>query len=99
MEEKQVNVEQLTQMINAVMGKEVLTAEKLRKILNGAVKAREHGGMDAVWEYLLKVTQADVDPQEIQQFANQVQSNPQLGMEILSGNKRAPLVKRHKRRK
>jgi hypothetical protein len=46
--------------------------------------------MTAVLEYLMKVTQADVEMDELNQFANNVKSDPDLGVEILQGKKRIP---------
>jgi hypothetical protein len=50
--------------------------------------------MDAVLQYLMKVTQADVDFGELKRFANQVQKNPQKGLDILQGKSSLPRTKR-----
>lgn len=80
----------LAQMINSVMGHKVLTEQQLEQIMRGAKRAHDKGGMNAVLEYLMKVTQADVDMKELKQFANDVKSNPDLGMDMLQGKKRIP---------
>jgi hypothetical protein len=36
----------------------------------------------------MQVTQADVDYRELKQFADQVQSNPGMGMDYLKGKKK-----------
>jgi hypothetical protein len=81
-------IKDLAQMINEVMGQRVLTEQQLEKILDGAKKAHEKGGMNAVLEYLMKVTQADVDYNDLKQFADTVKSDPNLGKDILQGKKR-----------
>lgn len=80
----------LADMINHVMGQKVLTEQQLEQIMREAGKERDQGGMTAVLEYLMKVTQADVEMDELKQFANHVKSNPDLGMDILQGKKRIP---------
>jgi len=87
------SIKDLANMINAVMGNRVLTEEQLERIMQGAKKAYDKGGMAAVLEYLMKVTQADVDFHELKQFADAVQSNPHLGMDILQGKKKLPRKK------
>lgn len=77
----------MTQMINSVMGSNVLTEQQLNQILAGAKRAHERGGMSAVLDYLMKVTQADVDKGELNKFANSIQRNPKLGMDMLQGKK------------
>lgn len=81
------NLKQLTNMINAVMGQRVLSEEQLGQIMAGAKRAFDRGGMPLVVEYLMKVTQADVDKDEVTQFAETIQANPQLGRDILEGKK------------
>lgn len=81
------SMKDLAQMINNIMGHRVLSEQQLNKIMEGAKKVYEKGGMPAVIQYLMKVTQADVDAQELTQFAESVKSNPQLGMDILEGKK------------
>ena len=73
------SVKELTQMINSVLGQSVLTEQQLNQILQGAKKAHQQGGMNAVLDYLMKVTHADVGKQELKQFADSVQSNPEDG--------------------
>jgi hypothetical protein len=80
-------MKQLTEMINTIMGQKVLTERQLAQIMQGAKHAKERGGMEAVLEYLIHVTQADVSKEELQQFADVVQQNPQMGMDILKGRK------------
>jgi hypothetical protein len=79
---------ELTNMINSIMGQNVLTEKQLEKIMEGAKKASERGGMSAVLDYLMKVTQADVDRNELTEFADQIRENPSLGMDILKGKKK-----------
>ncbi|WP_028778134.1 hypothetical protein [Shimazuella kribbensis] len=81
------DLKQLTNMINAVMGQRVLNEQQLGQILAGAKRAFDRGGMPLVIEYLMKVTQADVDKEEVTQFAETIRSNPQLGRDILEGKK------------
>lgn len=83
-------IKELTEMINAIIGHHVLTEEQMQRIMQGAKKAHDRGGMVAVLEYLMKVTQADVDFNELKQFADAVQANPNLGMDILQGKKKFP---------
>lgn len=83
-------LKELTDMINAVMGHRVLTEEQMQRIMRGAKKAYDQGGMVAVLEYLMKVTQANVDLNELKQFADTVRANPNLGMDILQGKKKFP---------
>jgi hypothetical protein len=80
-------LKQLTQMINTIMGQRVLSEEQLGQIMAGAKKSFDRGGMPDVIEYLMKVTQADVDKQELTQFAESIRNNPQLGKDILEGKK------------
>lgn len=81
------SMKNLAQMINNIMGHRVLSEQQLNKIMEGAKKVYEKGGMPAVIQYLMRVTQADVDAQELTQFAENVKNNPQLGMDILEGKK------------
>lgn len=92
------SVKELTQMINSVLGQSVLTEQQMNHILQGAKKAHQQGGMGAVLDYLMKVTQADVGKQELKRFADSIRSNPQMGMDILQG-KRSPGSVGRKRRK
>lgn len=84
------STKEMVQMINNVMGHNVLTEQQLKQILQGAKRAHERGGMPAVLEYLMKVTQVDMDRGELEQFADTIQKNPQLGMDILHGKRKAP---------
>lgn len=88
-----LSIKELAQMINAIMGRRVLTEDQLSKIMDGAKVAYDKGGMNAVLEYLMKVTQADVDMGVIKKFAENVQSNPAMGMDILQGKQRLPRKK------
>ncbi|OYD09018.1 hypothetical protein [Paludifilum halophilum] len=94
---KGLSTKEMTQLINNVLGQRVLSEQQLNQILSGATKANERGGMGAVLEYLMKVTQADVGKQELKDFADSVQRNPQMGMDMLQGKK--PVQPRGKRRK
>jgi hypothetical protein len=85
-----ITIKELTQMINSIMGGRVLTEEQLERILHGARQAHDKGGMNAVLDYLMKVTQADVDFDQLKQFAKNVQTDPNLGMDILKGKKKIP---------
>ena len=89
-------MKQLADMINGIIGRNVLTEHQLQQIMNGAQKANQQGGMNAVLDYLLKVTQANVDKKELKRFADQIQANPQLGMEILKGKQQPHLKKRRR---
>lgn len=84
----------LTQMINSIMGHQVLSEQQLQQIMSGAKRAHDRGGMNAVLEYLMKVTQADVDMRELKEFAKDVKANPHKGMDILQGKKRLPRKKK-----
>lgn len=84
----------LTNMINSVMGQNVLSEKQLEQIMSGAKKANERGGISEVLDYLMKVTQADVDKKELVEFADQVQEDPSLGLDILQGKSR---IKRKKK--
>jgi hypothetical protein len=86
---------QLTDMINSVMGQKVLTEKQLAQIMDGAKRAFDRGGMPLVIEYLMKVTQADVDKEEVTQFAETIRANPQLGRDILEGKR--PIRQRKKK--
>ncbi|MBN2908952.1 hypothetical protein JQC72_05365 [Polycladomyces sp. WAk] len=87
---REPSIRELTHMINSILGQQVLTEQQLQGILEGARRAGERGGMSAVLDYLLHVTQADVDKKELQQFADSVRSNPQMGMDILHGKRKRP---------
>jgi len=89
-----ISMKQLTNMINGMIGQKVLTEQQLQQIMLGAQKANQEGGMSAVLDYLLKVTQADVDKRELKRFADQVKANPQLGMDILKGRQKPNLKRR-----
>lgn len=89
-------MKQLADMINGILGRNVLTEHQLQQIMIGAQKANQQGGMNAVLDYLLKVTQADIDKRELKRFADQIQANPQLGMEILKGKQKPHLKKRRR---
>jgi pantothenate synthetase len=84
------SMKELTQMINSILGQQVLSEQQLKGILEGARRAGERGGMSAVLDYLLNVTQADVDKKELQQFADSVRTNPQMGMDMLQGKRKRP---------
>ncbi|SMO59748.1 hypothetical protein [Melghirimyces algeriensis] len=84
------STKEITQLINNVMGHNVLTEQQLNQIMKGAKRAHERGGMPAVLDYLMKVTQADVEKKEVEQFADTIQQNPKMGMDILYGKKKAP---------
>lgn len=88
------SMKQLADMINGILGRNVLTEHQLQQIMEGAKRANQAGGMSAVLDYLIKVTQADVDKRELQKFADQIQANPRLGLEILKGRKSANLKRR-----
>lgn len=88
-----LSMKQLAEMINGIMGRNVLSERQLQQIMEGAKRANREGGMSAVLDYLLRVTQADVDKGDLKRFADQIQANPQLGMDILKGRKR-PNLKR-----
>jgi hypothetical protein len=88
MPENKPSIKELTQMINGVMGDEVLTEQQLEQILQGAKRANDRGGMGAVLDYLMKVTQTDVNKKELREFADNVKSNPKMGMDILRGKKK-----------
>jgi hypothetical protein len=81
-------IKELTQMINRVMGEEVLSEEQLDQILQGAKRANDRGGMGAVLDYLMKVAQVDMDKKELRQFADRVKNNPKIGRDILEGKKK-----------
>jgi len=87
MTNKGPSVKELTLMINSVLGQNVLTEQQLNHILQGAKKAHQQGGMNAVLDYLMRVTQADVGKQELKQFADSVRANPKMGMDILQGKR------------
>ncbi len=89
-----LSMKKLADMINGIMGRKVLSEHQLQQIMEGAKRANREGGMNAVLDYLLKVTQADVDKGDLKRFANQIQANPQLGMDILQGRKRPNLKRR-----
>lgn len=84
------SVKQLTDMINSMMGQRVLTEKQLNQILAGAKRANERGGMSAVLDYLMKVTQADVGKDELHDFAKDIKRNPELGMDFLQGKRKLP---------
>ncbi|MFC7441443.1 hypothetical protein [Laceyella putida] len=83
-----LSMKDLTELINNVMGQQVLSEQQLTQIMRGAKKAHEQGGMAAVLEYLMKVTQADVDMEELKQFADSIRVNPNMGMDFLTGKKK-----------
>ncbi|EGK11825.1 30S ribosomal protein S7 [Desmospora sp. 8437] len=88
------STKEMAQLINNVMGHNVLTEQQLKQILQGAKRVHERGGMPAVLDYLMKVTQVDVDRGELEQFADNIQKNPQMGMDILQGKRKTPRKKR-----
>ncbi|MFC4077037.1 hypothetical protein [Salinithrix halophila] len=88
------STKEMTQLINNILGHNVLTEKQLNQILEGAKRANERGGMSAVLQYLMKVTQADVDAKELENFADSVKKNPQMGMDMLQGKKNVPKGKR-----
>jgi hypothetical protein len=92
-----MSMKELSQMINSIMGHNVLSEQQLQRIMQGAKKAHDRGGMVAVIDYLMRVTQADIDPQEVLNFAEQVKSNPNMGMDILTGKKNIHPKKRRKK--
>ncbi|MBD1370917.1 hypothetical protein IC620_00890 [Hazenella sp. IB182357] len=92
-----LSMKDLTQMINGIMGQKVLSEQQLERIMDGAKLAHQKGGMPSVLEYLMKVTQADVDMKDLKKFADDVQHNPNMGMDILKGNKNIKPNKRKKR--
>lgn len=94
--EREPSMQGLAQMINSIIGHNVLTEQQLKRIMQGAQKAHHQGGMGAVIDYLMKVTQADVDKQELTQFAEQVQSNPDVGREILRGKRNVRYTRKRK---
>jgi hypothetical protein len=82
------SVKELTQMINGVMGQQVLSEQQLEQILQGAKRANARGGMGAVLDYLMKVAQVDMSKQDLEQFADHIKNNPKMGMDILKGNRK-----------
>jgi hypothetical protein len=76
---------EMTRMINSLLGQKVLTEAQLKKIQKGAKQAYHKGGMNGMIRYLMRVTGADVDPNELRAFADLIQSNPQVGKNILEG--------------
>jgi hypothetical protein len=79
------STKELTRMINSVLGQKVLTEHQLEQIQKGAMQAYRKGGMDGMIWYLMHVTGADVDPNEMRKFADFIRSNPQVGKNILEG--------------
>lgn len=96
MSQQNVDLKALTNMINSFMGTRVLSEQQLNVIMKGAKTALERGGMPAVIEYLMKVTQADVDKSELTQFAESVRKNPQIGKDILDGKRSLKGTKKKK---
>jgi hypothetical protein len=89
-----ITIKDLVQMINSVMGQRVLSEQQMEQILEGAKRAHNKGGMNAVLEYLMKVTRADVDFKELKEFADSVRADPSLGMDIIQGKRRIPRKKK-----
>ncbi|MCS1350101.1 hypothetical protein [Mechercharimyces sp. CAU 1602] len=82
------SMKDLADMINGVMGHQVLTEQQMAQIMGGAKEALDRGGMAAVIDYLMRVTQADVNKNDLMKFAESVASNPQIGKDILSGRRK-----------
>ncbi|WP_044642184.1 hypothetical protein [Risungbinella massiliensis] len=87
MSQQNGDLKSLTNMINSFLGTRVLSEQQLNVIMQGAKTAFDRGGMPAVIEYLMKVTQADVDKNELTRFAENVRKNPQIGKDILDGKR------------
>lgn len=69
---KQRDIKQMSQLINEVMGENVMSPNKLNKILHGAKKAHDKHGMDGMLKYLRHITKAPASMQELREFAQSV---------------------------
>lgn len=76
-------IREVASWVNSIMGRSVITEEQLSKIIGEARRAHERGGMEAVFDYLLRVTQADVDRDSLRGFAEQVRRDPQKGVSMV----------------
>lgn len=82
------STKQLAQMINQVLGQNVMSPSKLENILRHAKKAHDRNGLDGMLEYLQHVTKAPVSKQELRQFGRSVKQSgdPEQAMKSLKRN-------------
>lgn len=77
------------QLINSVLGENVMTEQKLDRILREAKKANKERGAEGVFDYLRKITNAPVTNDEIKNIADMVKNSggPQQALDQLKRQK------------
>lgn len=76
-------------LINSVLGQDVMTEQKLDRILQEAKKAHDTKGSDGLFDYLRRLTNAPVDNDQIRGIADVVKHSggPERALESLKKQK------------
>jgi len=76
-------------LINTVMGQEVMTEEQLSKFLHDAKQIHTSKGTEGLLQYIQKVTNAPTNQSQLKKLADQIQQtgNPGAALDFLKGEK------------
>ena len=76
-------------LINSVVGQEIMTEQKLDRILRDAKKANETKGPEGLFDYLRQITNAPVSNDQIRGIAEMVKKSggPEQALETLKKQK------------
>jgi len=66
-------------LINTVMGKEVMNEDQLSRFLDEAKKVKDTQGTEGLLEYVQKVTNAPTSKDQLKNLANTIQSTESVG--------------------
>ncbi|WP_054950223.1 hypothetical protein [Numidum massiliense] len=76
-------------LINSVLGQDVMTEKKLDRILYDAKRAKETRGTEGLFNYLRQITNAPVSNEQIKSIADMVKNSggPDKALEALKNQK------------
>lgn len=76
-------------LINTVMGQEVMNEEQLSNFLDSAKKVKDTRGTEGLLDYIQQVTNAPASKDQLKNLANNIQKNgsPSAALDFLKGEK------------
>ncbi len=76
-------------LINTVMGQQVMNEDQLTQFLNNAKKAKETHGTEGLLEYIQRVTNAPASKDQLRRLAEQIKEtgNPASALDFLKNEK------------
>ncbi len=76
-------------LINTVMGQEIMTEDYLTQFLNEAKKVKDTRGTEGLVEYVQRITNAPASTDQLQRLAKQIQETGSVGaaLEFLKDEK------------